>query len=192
LIETLIAASIVFMAFENIIGAKLERRWLMAFGFGLVHGFGFSFALSESLQFAGAHLLMSLLSFNVGVELGQLLVLSITVPLLNLLFRKRWLPELMGMIVLSAFIAHTGWHWMVERGTSLLQYQFTAPALTLSLAAVLMRWLMLALIIVGTAWLLKGGFDALARRHPPGGSAGAKEDGAEPSGEAPTPVGAGS
>jgi hypothetical protein len=47
LIETLIALSIVFMAFENIIGAKLERRWMVAFGFGLVHGFGFSFALSE-------------------------------------------------------------------------------------------------------------------------------------------------
>lgn len=49
LIETLIAASIVYMALENIVGAKLQRRWLIAFGFGLVHGFGFSFALRESL-----------------------------------------------------------------------------------------------------------------------------------------------
>ena len=62
LIETLIALSIVLMAFENIIGAQLNRRWMIAFGFGLVHGFGFSFALSESLQFAGAHLLTSLLA----------------------------------------------------------------------------------------------------------------------------------
>ncbi|NIR79871.1 MAG: HupE/UreJ family protein, partial [Gemmatimonadetes bacterium] len=60
------------MAFENILGTSLENRWMVAFGFGLVHGFGFSFALSESLQFAGAHLLTSLVSFNVGVELGQL------------------------------------------------------------------------------------------------------------------------
>ena len=65
----------------------LERRWAVAFGFGLIHGFGFSFALRETLQFAGSHLLTSLLSFNVGVELGQLLVLVILVPLLNLLFR---------------------------------------------------------------------------------------------------------
>jgi hypothetical protein len=165
LIETLIALSIVFMAFENIIGAKLERRWMMAFGFGLVHGFGFAFALSESLQFAGAHLLMSLLSFNVGVELGQLLVLVITVPVLSLLF-KRWLPEMMGMIVLSAFLAHTGWHWMITRGAALVQYQFTPPAFNMMFAATLMRWLMLALIIFGTAWLLKGAFDALGRRHP--------------------------
>ena len=76
LIETLIAISIVYMALENIVGgSSLQRRWMMAFGFGLVHGFGFSFALRESLQFAGSHLLTSLLSFNVGVELGQLLPL---------------------------------------------------------------------------------------------------------------------
>src|SRR4051812_21051523 len=72
LIEVLIALSIVWMALENIVGARLEHRWMVAFGFGLVHGFGFSFALRQSLQFAGAHLAMSLLSFNVGVELGQL------------------------------------------------------------------------------------------------------------------------
>jgi hypothetical protein len=190
LIETLIAASIVFMAFENIIGANLERRWMVAFGFGLVHGFGFSFALSESLQFAGAHLLMSLVSFNIGVEIGQLLVLAITVPALTLLFRK-WLPELMGTIVLSAFIAHTGWHWMTARGTTLLQYQFTPPALTLSFAATLMRWLMLALIIAGTAWLLKGAFDALARRHPQGGGQPPGPVGDAPTaGDSPAAVGA--
>ena len=45
LIETLIAVSIVYMALENIVGSKVERRWMIAFGFGLVHGFGFSFAL---------------------------------------------------------------------------------------------------------------------------------------------------
>ncbi|MBT8079602.1 MAG: HupE/UreJ family protein, partial [Gammaproteobacteria bacterium] len=53
LIETLIALSIVYMAFENIVGSQWQKRWLIAFGFGLVHGFGFSFALSETLQFAG-------------------------------------------------------------------------------------------------------------------------------------------
>ena len=53
LVETLIAASIVYMALENIVGARLHRRWLVAFAFGLVHGFGFSFVLRESLQFAG-------------------------------------------------------------------------------------------------------------------------------------------
>ena len=50
---------------------SVSRRWLVTFGFGLVHGFGFSFALKQTLQFAGSHLLTSLLSFNLGVELGK-------------------------------------------------------------------------------------------------------------------------
>lgn len=157
LIETLIALSIVFMAFENIVGARLTHRWMIAFGFGLVHGFGFSFALSESLQFAGTHLLMSLLSFNIGVEFGQLFVLAITVPVLGLLFRK-WLPEVGGVIVLSAVLAHTGWHWMVERGGALMQYDFTAPAMTAAFAATALRWVILALIIGGALWALRGAF----------------------------------
>ena len=87
---------------------------MIAFGFGLVHGFGFSFALRETLQFAGSHLLTSLLSFNVGVELGQLLVLVLLVPALDLLFRYV-VAERMGTIILSALVAHTAWHWMIER-----------------------------------------------------------------------------
>ena len=87
LVETLIAASIVYMALENIVGVSAARRWIITFAFGLVHGFGFSFALRESLQFAGSHLLTSLAPFNLGVELGQLLVLLLLVPALGLLFR---------------------------------------------------------------------------------------------------------
>jgi hypothetical protein len=115
LIETLIAASIVYMALENIVGvASVHRRWIITFGFGLVHGFGFSFALHETLQFAGSHLVTSLLAFNVGVELGQVLVLLILVPLLALLFRYG-VAERIGTMVLSALAAHTAWHWMWER-----------------------------------------------------------------------------
>ena len=82
-----------------------------------MHGFGFSFALRDSLQFAGNHLLTSLLSFNVGVEVGQLVVLLVAVPALDLLFRYG-VAERIGTIVLSAIVAHTGWHWMTERGAS--------------------------------------------------------------------------
>ena len=166
LIETLIALSIVYMAFENILGAKLKSRWMIAFSFGLVHGFGFSFALSEVLQFGGSHLLTSLVSFNIGVEFGQLFVLALTVPLLELLFRKV-LPEVGGIVVLSALLAHTGWHWMTERGGQLLQYDFRAPIMGVGFAATALRWLMLTLIIFGTAWLLRLGFERLARDAPP-------------------------
>lgn len=157
LIETLIALSIVYMALENIVGARPRKRWLLAFGFGLIHGFGFSFALSESLQFAGSHLLTSLFSFNIGVELGQIFVVMITVPVVEFIFRKV-VAERIGTILLSALLAHTGWHWMTDRGSQLLQYEFQWPAVDLALLANLMRWLMLAVIIGGSAWLLSHPF----------------------------------
>lgn len=153
LIEMLIAASIVYMAFENIVGSRWERRWVIAFGFGLVHGFGFSFALRESLQFAGSHLLTSLLAFNLGVEIGQLLIILLAVPLLNLLFRTT-VTARMGTILLSALLAHSGWHWMSERATALSAYQFSWPVLNAAFLASVMRWVMLLLIIGVAVWFL--------------------------------------
>jgi len=153
LIETLIAASIVYMAIENITGAHLERRWLVTFGFGLVHGFGFSFALRESLQFAGSHLLTSLLAFNLGVELGQVLVLLVLLPLLAFVF-WRIVDERIGTIVLSAFVAHTAWHWLVERWGVLVRYQPQWPDFDLAFMADLMRWAMVAVLAGLAAWLL--------------------------------------
>jgi hypothetical protein len=152
LIETLIAVSIVYMALENIIGGahSLRRRWMMAFGFGLAHGFGFSFALRETLQFAGSHLLASLLSFNLGVELGQLFVLALLVPALALLFRFV-VAERIGTIILSALVAHTGWHWMTERGDQLRQFAW--PAFTAGQLAAALRWLMLIVLAGGLLWL---------------------------------------
>jgi hypothetical protein len=147
------------MAFENIVGARQQRRWALAFGFGLVHGFGFSFFLRDSLQFAGAYLATSLLSFNLGVELGQLFVLALTVPVLGWLFH-RVMPERMGIILLSAIVAHSAWHWMTDRAATLRQYRFQWPELDTVLLADVMRALMLLLIILGTGWLMLG----LARR----------------------------
>ena len=158
LIETLIAVSILYMALENIVGGTVQRRWIIAFAFGLVHGFGFSFALRETLQFAGSHLVTSLLAFNVGVELGQLLVLVLVVPVLNFLFR-RLVNERMGTIILSAFVAHTAWHWMLERYEVLKK--FPVPALDSAALASVLRWLMAALVLAGMVWLAVG---ALRRR----------------------------
>jgi hypothetical protein len=155
LIETLIAVSIVYMAFENIVAPQLRRRWLITFGFGLVHGFGFSFALRQTLQFAGSHLLTSLLAFNVGVELGQLLVLVLLVPLLDLLFRFA-VAERMGTIILSALLAHTGWHWLMERFDRLRQFRFEWPVLGAAWWAAAAKWLMLGVIAGGIAWLVFG------------------------------------
>ncbi len=164
LIETLIALSVVFMAIENAVGAKAERRWLIAFGFGLVHGFGFSFALRDTLQFAGSHLVTSLLSFNVGVEIGQLVVVAAAVPVLNFLFR-RVVSERVGIVVVSILLGHTAWHWMTQRGAELWQYQWTVPILDGGGWVGLLRWLTLTAIIGGAAWLLREVFTRLARRR---------------------------
>jgi len=155
LIEVLIALSIVYMAFENIIGAKIERRWIIAFAFGLVHGFGFSFILRQSLQFAGSHLATSLVAFNVGVELGQMFVLAIAIPALALLFRYV-VAERIGTILLSALVAHTAWHWMLDRGAALRQYEFEWPPIDAVFAVSAMRAFMLVLIVVAAVWAMYG------------------------------------
>src|SRR5712672_1799346 len=156
LIETLIAISIVYMALENIVGGtSINRRWMIAFGFGLVHGFGFSFALKQTLQFAGSHLLASLLAFNVGVELGQILVLALMIPALEILFRFV-VAERIGTIIASALVAHTGWHWMTDRWDRLRQFPVQRPVLDAAFLAATLRWMMLAAIVAGGAWLVFG------------------------------------
>jgi hypothetical protein len=118
-----------------------------------VHGFGFSFALRESLQFAGDHLLTALFGFNVGVEMGQIAVLLALVPALGLLFRFV-LPEWLGIIILSALVTHTGWHWMLERWRELAKFPF--PSIDAAFLASTMRGLMAMLILVAGVWLARG------------------------------------
>jgi hypothetical protein len=153
LIETLIAVSILYMAIENVLGSSVRRRWMITFAFGLVHGFGFSFALRQQLQFAGAHLLTSLLSFNIGVELGQVLMLLLLVPLLEFLFRFV-LAERIGTIILSVLVGHTAWHWMMERGERLSLFPW--PEFSAAQLASAARWLMLVLIFAAPLWLALG------------------------------------
>ena len=167
LVEALIAASILFMALENVMGSSVRRRWVIAFVFGLVHGFGFSFALRETLQFAGDHLVTALLSFNLGVELGQLLVLAVLVPVLNLGLRHAPV-ERVGTIILSALVAHTAWHWLAERWERLAKFPF--PALDTAALASAMRWLMAALVLAALVWAV----DAALRK---------RRDGASPAGD---------
>ena len=152
-VEMAIAVSILYMALENIVGANLRRRWLIAGLFGLVHGFGFSYALRDSLQFAGSHLLVSLLSFNVGIEIGQLFMLTFMVAALWLLFR-RMLSERVGVILLSAIVAHTAWHWMIARADVFWKTDW--PQIDAASLTTLARWAAALLLASGIATVIVG------------------------------------
>jgi hypothetical protein len=166
LVEVLIALSIVYMALENILvpAERLAYRWRMAFGFGLIHGFGFSFALKESLQFGGSHIAASLAAFNVGVELGQLAVLAVALPLLAWIL-PRLASERMGVIVLSAIVAHQAWHWCTARGSQLLEYRMPLPTFDLPFALSAVRGGLLLCAALGVAFL----FQLVLRRLPASG-----------------------
>ncbi len=160
LVETLIAASIVWLTIENIVlpEERLASRWPIAFGFGLIHGFGFSFALGETLQFAGGNLVSALAAFNVGVESGQLAVLLTALPLLWL--ARRYAGAGRGRLITivgSVLVAHTAWHWMTERGAALAEHRGSLawPALDGSLALAAMRLALLAAVAMAVALAMR-------------------------------------
>jgi hydrogenase/urease accessory protein HupE len=160
LVEMLIAASIVWLTIENVLltDERLAARWPIAFGFGLVHGFGFSFALGNTLQFAGDNLISALLAFNVGVELGQLLVLTLALPVLWLVRRYVGATrERLITIVGSLFVAHTAWHWTIERSATLAEFRGRVglPAWDGSLALSMMRVALLVAIALAVALALR-------------------------------------
>jgi hypothetical protein len=84
LVESTIALSVILAALNNVRPVVEERRWLMAFIFGLVHGFGFASVLTE-LGLPRDALLLALVGFNLGVEAGQLVIVSAFLPLAFLL-----------------------------------------------------------------------------------------------------------
>jgi hydrogenase/urease accessory protein HupE len=116
IVEPMIAASIAYVGIENMIrGDAPKWRWLIAFSFGLVHGLGFADALKEfgiaSGQFG---IVLPLVGFNLGVEIGQLSVAAIVLPILWQLrrhptFVRRWVPAC------SVLVALAGSYWMIER-----------------------------------------------------------------------------
>jgi hypothetical protein len=174
LVETLIAASIVWMALENIFdsvagrdievagGRAVARRWIATTAFGLVHGFGFSFALRDQFQFAGTHLLTSLLAFNVGVEIAQLVAIVSAATVVTLAFRRLASPRV-AAIVVSAIAAHTGWDWLLERGAVWWQYPWPVPSPAAVLAVVI--WLVLAAVAAAGAWGVRRLWDGAGRQE---------------------------
>jgi hypothetical protein len=86
----------------------------------------------------------ALFGFNLGVEIGQIAVLLVLIPALDLLF-KYVVAERLGVIIVSALIAHVAWHWMIERGEQLAKFPF--PRIDAAFLASVMRGLMAALVL---------------------------------------------
>ena len=108
IVEPLIAASIVYVGFENIVRDNFSKRWILTFAFGLVHGCGFASVLRElGVGTHGTSVVTPLVCFNLGVELGQLAIAAIMLPLIWKLkpaFPKRWVPATsVALIILGSY-----------------------------------------------------------------------------------------
>jgi hydrogenase/urease accessory protein HupE len=115
IVEPLIAASIVFVGIENLVRRQLARRWLVTFSFGLIHGLGFASVLRElGIGAMGIHGAIPLVSFNLGVELAQISIAALILPLIWKLEHR---PSFMLKHVptLSLLITLAGLYWLLTR-----------------------------------------------------------------------------
>ena len=112
-VETIIAFSIALAAFHNIYPLWNAREWIIAFVFGLFHGFGFASVMAD-LGLSNDYMAYTILGFNVGVEFGQVLIILAIFPLLFLI--RRW--KYYGHFVFwgSAFLILISMQWVIERG----------------------------------------------------------------------------
>ncbi len=112
LVEPAIALSIAYVGAENFFLKSIDRRWIIAFLFGLIHGFGFA-GILRKLGLPEQGLVLSLLSFNVGVEAGQIAVVAVVLPIIVLLRRQPW--HRYAVQALSLAILAFGLYWFFDR-----------------------------------------------------------------------------
>ncbi|MEY4561402.1 MAG: hypothetical protein RLZZ618_679 [Pseudomonadota bacterium] len=112
-VESVIAASVVVAALNNVFGLVHGRLWVMAFGFGLIHGFGFASVLAD-LGLPQGTLLLALVAFNLGVEAGQLAIVAVFLPLAFAL-RRTWFYRKLVLVGGSLLIAALASVWLAER-----------------------------------------------------------------------------
>jgi hydrogenase/urease accessory protein HupE len=111
-VEIGIAVTIMYVAAENLCRNEFSHRWMLTFGFGLVHGFGFASVLRE-LGLPSGGLARSLLSFNLGVEAGQIVIVGLLWPALWCVNRQAWSPRV--RLSASVIIFLFGAAWFCER-----------------------------------------------------------------------------
>jgi hypothetical protein len=112
-VESAIAASVVLAALNNVLPFFQGQRWMVAFAFGLIHGFGFASVLID-LGLPKSALALALLGFNLGVEIGQLAIVAAFLPIAHML-RETWVYRRLVFTGGSAVIASVATVWFVER-----------------------------------------------------------------------------
>ncbi len=117
LVESVIAASVVVAALNNIVPFFRDKAWVVVFAFGLVHGFGFANVLFD-LGISHGNLALTLLGFNVGVEIGQLAIVGVVLPA-AFAARRLWLYHGFTLRAGSCAIMAIAGLWMVERAFDL-------------------------------------------------------------------------
>lgn len=112
IVEPLIAVTIVYVAVENVLMPQARRRWFLTGAFGLVHGLGFVGAL-KAITVSRDELLLSLFSFNAGIEVGQLLIIALAAPVLWMLKSRSW--DRRFCRAFSVGVGALGSFWLVQR-----------------------------------------------------------------------------
>ena len=111
--ESAIAASVIVAALNNVFPIFHGRRWMVAFAFGLIHGFGFANVLAE-LGLPQSTLLIALVGFNLGVEVGQVGIVAVFLPI-AFYVRDTWAYRKLVLVAGSLLIVGVSTAWLVER-----------------------------------------------------------------------------
>jgi hypothetical protein len=145
-----VAALILLLAIGNLAAPSAHRRWFISAIVGTLGGLGLGELLADASQLAGTHTFVSVLSFNLGVALGEVASLALAFAALRwLVDRALGLP--LGVLVVSAVVGHQGWHWMMDRSHEVRHALGHATASELASIAL---WLLPALLVGGAAWFL--------------------------------------
>ena len=123
LVESLIALSIAIAAIDIIYPIFKEKIWLVIFGFGLFHGFGFANVLAE-LGIVREHALLSLFGFNLGIQLGQIVIIAVVFPILYLLRKQKFYTNFVLKFG-TIFLFLIALYWLTERSFDISLANYT-------------------------------------------------------------------
>jgi hypothetical protein len=155
LVVTALAGLILYLAIENIANGRNMRRWPSTCAFGVLTGLSTSLVLRQLEQFAGDHVLVSVLSFTLGITFGAMAALAVVAALLALLYRYVKAQRL-RTIVLSALVAHFAFNSLMLRASALSTVQWPLPTTQNMVTAT--SWMLVIVAAAGCVWILTGVF----------------------------------